>query len=123
MFEQRKASLLSGKENAFVAYKDLKKEVENSAHCFTLEQEVTDMITSTLSTSTLSSVLNCLGEDLYACEEVTNTFPLVLKKKKKSMDEEGFTPWVIYCILMMISHRYKYLPGPMSQRQKLREFN
>lgn len=82
MFEQRKASLFSGKENAFVAYKDLKKEVENSAHCFTLEQEVTDMITSTLSTSTLSSVLNCLGEDLYAYEEVTNTFPLVLKKKK-----------------------------------------
>lgn len=38
-------------------YKDLKKETENPAQWFTLEQEVADMMTSTL-----SSVLNYVGK-------------------------------------------------------------
>lgn len=49
--------MFSSKENAFVIHKDLKKEAENPAQCSTLEQEVTDMMTSTL-----SSVLNFLGK-------------------------------------------------------------
>ena len=80
MFEQRKTSLFSSKENAFVMYKDLRKEADNSAGCFTLEQEVTDTMTSTLPVYPHTFFcFKLFGEALCAYEEAADTFPLVLK--------------------------------------------
>lgn len=108
--------MFSSKENAFVIYKDLKKEAENPAQWFTLEQEVADMMTNTL-----SSVVNYVGKLSMHMKKLQIHFPWCLKNIN---GWRGFTPWIVYCFLVkLISHRYKYPPGLMSQTQKLKEFN